>query len=64
MLEDYCDPLVPSQGINQAKTRPWTIARPAFLLYILEFRNNEILMGAPVGCPNRRSASRLKCCGN
>ena len=46
------DPLARSQGLNQPKIRPRTVAEPACLLHILKFRNNEILMGAPIGCPN------------
>jgi hypothetical protein len=41
------DPLLPSQALNQPKIRSPTIARPAFLLDILEFWAIEILMGAP-----------------
>jgi hypothetical protein len=35
-----------SQGLNQPKTESRTIARAAFLLHILEFQKNEILMGS------------------
>ncbi len=48
------DPLVPAQGFNERKTRSRIIAIPAFLLHMLEFRSTEILMGAPIGCPNRQ----------
>jgi hypothetical protein len=40
-------PLVPSQGLNQPKTRLRIIATPAFLLHTLKFGRNKILMGAP-----------------
>jgi hypothetical protein len=53
------DPLVRRQGLNQPKIRSRIFARPAFLLHILEFWKNEILMGAPIGCPNRRWSSGL-----
>ncbi len=48
------DPLALSQGLNQPQIGSRTIARPAFLVHMLEFRRMGILMGAPIGCPNRQ----------
>ena len=56
------DPLALSQVLNQATITLWTIARPAFLLDVLKLQSNEILMGAPIGCPNRHSSSEPKPC--
>jgi hypothetical protein len=44
---ELSDTLAPSQGVNQSKIGPLTIARAAFLLHIPEFWKNGILVGAP-----------------
>jgi hypothetical protein len=58
------DPLVLAQGVNQSKIRSRTMRETSCLLHILEFWRNEIVMGSPIGCPNRHSATRPNHFGN
>jgi hypothetical protein len=46
------DPLVRVQGPNRRRPGSSVVAKPAFLLLELGIATKQILMGAPIGCPN------------
>jgi len=52
------EPLVPAQGLNRGEMRSSIVEKTAFLLRLLKIAVTEILMGAPIGCPNRWIANR------